>query len=213
MRNIVRAGLLLLAPALLLAQIEPGTLTITASQQVNPQPDQAVFDVYVSAPVTKGLNDILAELPGTGITAADLYYVSTPSAGYFTWSFEVDVPLSNIQATVAALAAAQQTVNPLNQGGVTFYTDGLQVSPALLASQTCPMASLVSSAQAQAQTIANAAGLSLGPILSLNTSGTGALWFNPAFGFTLRAPFVVSGEASPNCSVAVTFRLLSPIGS
>lgn len=207
MSKMVLAGLLSLAPAVMfaqLAQLESNTLTITATQQVNTQPDQAVFDVYVSANLTQGLNDILAALPGTGISAANIAGISTLYNGTVQWWFEVPVPLANVQTFVGALATGQQTFVASNNGmTLAVYPGGLQVSPALLASQTCPIASLVSSARAQARTIANAAGFSVGPILSLDTSSS----TTNSLSFLLGNPWVVNGEASPNCSVAVTFQM------
>lgn len=191
-----------------LGLLAPDTIAITSTQQVTLQPDQALFYVYVVASQTKGLNDVLGAVESLGITAANFNSLYTSSDGSIQWSFNLAVPLANTQTTVASLIALQNSI--ANGFTLSFDSGGLQDSPALLASQTCPVASLVSAAQAQAQTIANAAGLSVGPILSLNTSGTGtgATYFAVS-GFLTASGFLNELLVAPsNCSVVATFRLL-----
>jgi hypothetical protein len=69
----------LLAPLLVLwscafagGQILPNSITVTASNNVNLQPDQAVFSVTVGSGLDTGLDDVLAAVQSAGITAANL---------------------------------------------------------------------------------------------------------------------------------------------
>lgn len=190
----------------LFTKTESNTLAITASEQLNPQPDQVLFYIYVDASPSKSLNDILAALQGLGVTAGELFYTYPASNGNLQWQFSVPVPLTNLQTTEAALVALSSSAMP-----VTFFTVGLQTSPALVASETCPVASLISAAQTQAQAIATAAGISTGPILSLDTSGT-----NPVASSLVISPIgeeIIPGRpvntiAPPSCSIVVTFQIL-----
>lgn len=187
--------------------LEPNTIAITSTQQVTLQPDQAVFYVYVAANQTKGLNDVLTALQGSGITASSFSSLSTSNNGNLQWSFNLAVALANIQTTISSLLALQNSI--ANGFTLTFNIGGLQDSPALLASQTCSMPSLVSAAQTQAQAIANAAGLSVGPILSLNTSstGTGTAYYAVSGLLTVNGFLNELLVAPTNCSVVVTFQL------
>ncbi|HLG95546.1 MAG TPA: hypothetical protein VKX49_04460 [Bryobacteraceae bacterium] len=67
------------APAL--AQLETDTITVAANRQVSLQPDQIVFSVQVSAPQTASIDDVLAKIAGTGLSAADLSSVYSGANG------------------------------------------------------------------------------------------------------------------------------------
>ena len=79
----------LLAPLLALwscaaafAQILPNSITVTASNNVNLQPDQAIFSVTVQSDLSVGLDDVVAAVQSAGITAANLAGVSTAIAQF-----------------------------------------------------------------------------------------------------------------------------------
>ncbi len=55
-----------------LAQLDPYTLTVTASRSISVQPDQASLSVYVDADASLGLNDILNVVQGLGLTSGEL---------------------------------------------------------------------------------------------------------------------------------------------
>ena len=155
MRKLLPVLLLAVTPAL--GQLQTDTITITATRHVSLQPDQLVFQVQVLAPETAGIDDVLVQLAGTGITPANLTGVSSFVKGQFEWEFRLTVPISQAGATVALLL----------QREVTFYVQGTQVSQALQQSQGCSQASLVSDARAQAQSLAVAAGFTAGPVLAV----------------------------------------------
>ncbi len=215
--------LLLLAAVPLFAQLESHTLTISASRSINLQPDQVVFGLTVSSPASAGLDQIVSALAGVGITSANLTGVNNYSAPQtLQWNFTLAAPLSNLSATIGSLTKLQQTI-ALNNSGLTltFTVEGTQVSQQLQQSQSCSNADLITDATAQAQKLAAAAGLTLGPVRqlsnapSLESSGPGYIvpvvaqrlgGFLEVGGFST---FFLGGAPSPvTCSLLVTFQLL-----
>ncbi len=182
--------LLLVAASLAVAQLDDNTITVTASRSVNVQPDQVLILVSVQAAPTATLDDVLALLPGTGVSVANLNSVSSPTlqvpsgplapGGQLTnWSFTLAVPFEKLKDTLAALSRAQQALagnsaGPPAASNLTYYLETLQVSQELQNSQQCAYPALVSDARRQAQTLAGLAGGTLGPILALS-QGAGAV--------------------------------------
>ena len=76
MRNSVRGFSLLFSP-LAFGQLDSNSITVTASRNASLQPDQAVFAVSVQSGISASLDDVLAALQGSGITAANLSSVSS----------------------------------------------------------------------------------------------------------------------------------------
>jgi hypothetical protein len=217
-------------------QPEPN-ITITATRTNNVQPDQVLIGLRVTSSTTAGLDDITGALTGAGITGANFagVYTSTiytTSGGLPTpqnelfWSFTLTTPLSKLSATLTQVISAQQTMSANKSGlTLTFYVEGIQVSPQLQQSQPCSQAALLSDAQSWAKQVANAAGVSAGPILSMAEGGD-ALWASlqvaPAFrtgdftsavtsgglGFASFLPTTVYSAPSPTCSLTVQFQLL-----
>src|ERR1700733_5585608 len=110
-------------------QLDSNSITVSVSNNANLQPDQAVFSVTVGSSITSGLDDVLAALQGSGITAANFTGVSTQgqaiailSAGPLPttpmpaigWTFSLPVPIANTKATVATLTTVQQNIAKLN---------------------------------------------------------------------------------------------------
>jgi hypothetical protein len=191
---------------------------VSASNNPVLQPDQAVFSVTVTSPLTTGLDDVLTALAGSGITAANFTGVSTQVVfsvlggpgtqvppPMLTWLFSVTSPLVNTKATVASLTTLQQNLTKANNGlTLSFSIVGTQVSQQLAQSQTCSLASLLSAASTQAQSIAAAAGVNLGGILALSsTISTGStssqLISSGAFVST------VYNSTPPPCTITVKF--------
>jgi len=160
---------LLVACASAFGQLQTDTITITATRQVSLQPDQIVFNVQVVAPESAGLDDALGEVAGTGITEANLAGVSSSGNGQFAWNFTLAVPISQAGATTASLVQLTQQ----SKQAVTFYVQGTQVSQALQQSQPCSQANLISDAQSQAQSLAAAAGFTVGPVLAVSDGSGG----------------------------------------
>jgi Protein of unknown function (DUF541) len=200
MRRIMFVGLLAVT-SVLFGQLDSNSITITASRSVYFQPDQAVFLVSVSSPLNATLDDIVAALQGSGVTTGNFLvsnvYMSGMLGGAQTvWTFTLPVPLSKMKDTITSLTTLQQTIAQKNSGfSLTFNVQGGQVSTQLRDAQQCPITDLVSDARTQAQKLADAAGLTLGPILALyDAQFVGDR--TPSFLIAIPNPFQRSGDFS-----------------
>jgi uncharacterized protein YggE len=182
-----------LAPGLLLGQLNSNTVTATASQNTNSQPDQAIFDVTVSSGTTSSPDDIVKAVASVGISAANLIGVTfqsnassvTPAPPALQWTFQLPVALSTQKQTTASLVALQQTIAQGNSGlSVSFSVAGLQNSGQQ--TQSCNYSTLIANAQAQAQQLASAAGSAASRITGVSGS---------------------TSNGVGNCSATVTFGL------
>jgi uncharacterized protein YggE len=197
-----------LLPALCLAQTGPDhTVTVTASRNSNIAPDQAVFNVAVTSPVTSSRDDIVAALQGSGVTAANFtsVYTSTqpgPSGrgaqDVLQWNFQLVAPLSSLKNTVAQLTSQQRTIAQKNNGiSLSFGVAGAQTSPQALAGANCAPADLIADARAQAQKMASAAGLTLGSVVGVSSTSVA----------TPAEALFSSAIYQPACSLTVKFAL------
>jgi len=165
-------------------QLDSNSISVSVSQNASLQPDQAIFAVSVQSSPTTGLDDVLAALQGSGITAASFSGLSTQGTFGATtspggqlpppmlvWTFSLPVPLANTKATVASLTTLEQTIANLNSGlTLSFSIVGTEVSQQLAQSQTCSLSGLIATATTQAQALAAAGSLTLGSILAMSSS-------------------------------------------
>jgi hypothetical protein len=205
--------LTLLAASAAMAQLDSGTITITAGRNVQLPADQYHIYIYLNAAQGSSLEDALTLLPGSGITPADLQQGSN---GQF-WIFELTGPLSELKDKLAPINRIAQA----QKDGAVSYSVNTQVSAdAAKAVEACPAPTLVSEARAQAQKIAAAAGFGAGSIISLEAGGPstvpifygviGAALFG-VIGFPFPAflpPPPVPVSSTQNCSVTVQFKLV-----
>jgi len=221
MRKSALVLLSLLSCSLAFGQVDLNSITISVSNSANLQPDQAVFGVTVQAGLNTGLDDVLAALQGSGITAVNLSSVSTQ--GQFgvptlpggqvppptlAWTFSLPVPLTNTKATVASLTTLQQNIAKLNNGlTLSFSIVGTQVSQQLAQSQTCSLSSLIATATTQAQSLASAANLTVGRILALSSSSSSGVYGSTEFFGTATGSFSTTSAAPSPCTVTVKFAL------
>jgi|SRR5271166_5158928 len=179
MRNSIFIFLPLLACSAAFGQVASNSIAVSASQNTSLQPDQAIFSVTVQSGLNTGLDDVVAALQGSGITAANLsgifshnpYTTGTgPALPILQWTFSLPVPLANTKATVASLTTLQQSIAKLNNGlTLAFTIIGAQISQQLAQSQPCSLTGLIASATTQAQNMAAAAGgVTLGPIIAMS---------------------------------------------
>ena len=212
-------SILLLMAAPVFAQLDPHTITIAATRSINLQPDQVVFALSVSSTSIPSLDQVVTALSGLGITTANLTGVSNNYAPpSFQWNFTLAVPISSLTATIGSLTKLQTTIAQNNSGlTLTFYVNGTEVSQQRQQSQSCSNSDLIADATAQAQKLAGAAGLTLGPILKVsNTPLTQAYATSAIFPVpTLVArsgdfSTLLFGYAPPplTCSLFVEFRVL-----
>ena len=202
---------MLLSAAVASAQLDDNTITITATRQIMPQPDQIAFSVSVQTTLSASIDGALAEVSGTGITAADLTEVFSGTGDTLDWIFRLSAPLSQAGATAALLARAAQQSKVIT----SIESLGTQVSQTAQASQTCSQ-SLVADAQKQAQTLASAAGFTVGTVLAVS-DGSGIQNATPT---TVPAVVAVLGaysfatipaavSSTNTCTAVVKFQLYS----
>jgi len=170
--------------------------------------------VTVPAPETAGIDDVLAQVAGAGISAGNLAGVSSYLNGELAWNFTLAVPISQASATTTSLVQLAQQSNQ----AVTFYVQGTQVSQALAQSQPCSQTSLVSDAQTQAESLAAAAGFSVGPVLAVSDGGLAPAApagiaiigsFTAVNAFVGLFPNTVPVSTAPiTCTAVVKFQLL-----
>jgi len=216
MRNSIFIFVPFLACSLAFGQVASDSITVSASQSASVQPDQALFAVGVQSGVNTGLDDVLAALQGSGITAANLSSVSstnTPSlndgiaAPMLQWTFTLTAPLTNTKATFASLTTLQQNIAKLNNGlTLSFSIVGTQISQQLAQSQTCSLPTLVASATAQAQNLAAAGGLTLGGIIAMSSTTSSVVSSPPSV--VLSGSFAEisgTGVSVPPCAITVRF--------
>lgn len=189
------------------AQLDDNTITITATRQATLQPDQIVFSVSVLTPQAAGLDVVLAMLPGTGVTEANLGEVYSNSPNALQWYFTLATSFLEASATVKLLTQLESQ----SKGAVSFYVQGTQVSQALQQSQPCSQAALVADARNQAQMLASAAGLTVGPVLAVSD---GSAMPTAVRGYVLAATFVslisTPAPTTPTiCTAVVKFQLYS----
>jgi len=203
-------------------QQDSNSLTITASTSMAIEPDQALFQLTVTSSLTTGLDQIVAALQSVGITAANLSSVystevlnlNAPSPTGLQWTFVLPVPLSKTNSTTVSLAALQQTISQNNSGLIlTFNLAGTQVSQQLQQSQQCPISNLLADATAQAQALASATGLAVGPVVALAQGNTATAQPSNVQAFIVPNGIslgVLSSSltSAPACSLTVKFTLL-----
>jgi uncharacterized protein YggE len=212
MRIACLTALVLTGASLALGQLDTDTITIQASRSVNLTPDQVGFLVSVSASPNTSLDQIVAALSGTGITASNLssMYGAMDNQSSLQWSFTLAAPSNKMNATIALLIALQQSIAKNNSGmSLMFQLQGPQISPEAFQSQACSMKDLIADAQAQAQNVAAAAGLAVGPIIAIS-DGSSSTTAVPTFAARL-GDFSIGQWFNPTpsgCSLAVKFKLL-----
>jgi len=209
-------------------------MTITATRTNAIQPDQVLIGLTVFSGTTAGLDDITGALTAAGVAGATFTQVYTttiyPSTGLqapqaaLVWSFTLTAPLAKLSATLTPILSAQQAVSAKNSGlTLTFYVEGTQASPQLQQSQPCSQTALLADAQAQAKLVATAAGVSVGPILSMaegSSVGAAGLPLADFFAGSITGvlangvaypSFITSNVFAtplPTCSLTVQFQLL-----
>jgi uncharacterized protein YggE len=214
-RRLVLA-ILLLGAAPAFGQIESHTVTISAARSLVFEPDQIVLQLSVRSNPSATLDQIVGALSSLGVTGADLTGTYNSNPLTLSWNFSFTAPLANLTATMGSITKIEQTIAQNNSGlTLTFYISGTQVSQQLQQAQTCPNSDLISDASAQAQKLASAAGMTLGPILRLSNALSSQPTFvaenvvNGILGANAFNQFLVAPLSSPmTCSLVVKFQLL-----
>jgi hypothetical protein len=162
----MKLSLLLLLPVVVLAQLTPNSVTVTASRNATAPSDLLVFNVTLTASPDIGFEDVLAAAGGAGLTAANFQGVNLSNSGPANWQFTMTAPLNNATATVGLLNAMQVSLAREKKFTLSFQVGGTDVS----APAQCPLADVFADARTQAATLASAAGVTVGPVQSLTGS-------------------------------------------
>jgi uncharacterized protein YggE len=215
--------LLILSTPAAFAQLDSNSVAVSATRSLAQQPDQVLFGVTVQSGLNTSLDDVVAALQGSGITAANFSAVSTAPAyvligsggpqpptvtPMLQWTFVLPAPLARIKDTIATLSGLQQRIAQQNNGlTLSFNVQGTQVSAQLQQSQVCPISDLLADATAQAQKLAGAAGLSPGAILAIS-SGT-SVPGSVGSAVSITGALIFAPPVLPSvCSMTVKFALL-----
>ena len=213
--------ILLASASLVSAQTDANSITVVASRSASLQADQAVFGVAVTSGLNASFEDVLGALQGSGITLANFTGISTPTLSFIgiptvllpittsppppslQWSFTLAVPLSKIKDTIATFTTVQQNAAKKNNGlSVTFQVQGSQVSPQAQQSQACALSDLIADARAQAQKLADAAGMGVGVILAMSSATS-----VPTATTAGLSSFLIGVVPLSNCALTVKFAL------
>jgi hypothetical protein len=225
--------ILVAAASLSAAALDNNTVTVTATRSLNLTPDQVFIYVTLWTAPDAGLDDALAKLQGTGITADSLTsvgpgYVSflngALNPAYTQWTFLLSIPFSKLKDTLAALTQAQKNVGTIQgQPALNANVGGVGISAASQAAQPCPLTALVSDARRQANAMAAAAGMKTGAIVAV---GDGILlegavpyavpsavfrtgdFASGLLGGIGSSSSVIVGQPQPSCSLTVQFQLV-----
>jgi len=186
-------------------QLQTNSIVVTASRTLNAIPDQAVFSVTVYSGYGTSLNEVVDAVSSVGITSSNFvtfgYPFSVLPANYSVeWDFNLTVPLSSLSGTIASLSALQSKGS--NGLAISFSLQGTNASPA--AQPACVIADLVADATGQAQQLADAANLRLGPILAVSDQAVAGILVFLVAGI----PFFTSSTPPLACVATVKFGIV-----
>jgi uncharacterized protein YggE len=200
----------LLCAAAAWGQLQTNAIIVSASRTLNSVPDQAAFSVQVYSAYGATLSDVVNAVSSIGITSGNLtgavfsFRGDLPTRSVLPpntnleWDFNLTVPLSNVGSTIAALTALQAKTN--NGLSVSFSLQGIGTSAA--GQPACVIADLVADATVQAQQLADAANLRLGPVLAVSDQSS-----TPSFSIAfLSLPSFVGFLTTPPPACAATVK-------
>lgn len=212
MRSVILCALAIAISPFAFAQLESNSLTVNASRSSLVAPDQALFSIRVSAEPAVSLTQVLNGVQKAGVTGEHLTDVETDmqESGFrWVWLFLLPVPLNNITDLQRTLTELQQSPDTATRGlSLSFSLVGARSSPTLITAQRCPVSELLAEARAEAQKMANAASLTLGPVLAIGDADVS----RPTAVLAARIGTIgfFSFDPLPQvtfCSISVKFRL------
>jgi uncharacterized protein YggE len=214
----MRPAILLFAfAAAAFGQLDDDTLTVTSTRTVSLVPDQVTVTIFLNGPMGGSVDEAIAALPGGGVAASDLSSVSTIPSGAdpsLQWIFNRTVNFSQLGSTLAALDSLSQKKGDYS---VSYSVQGTLSANAQQAPALCPLPTMVSEARAQAQRVADAAGVRVGAVVSLSRAQPPGFVPVPVFrsgdfaSARLGLVGVISSAPLPtasSCAITVQFRLL-----
>jgi uncharacterized protein YggE len=213
-QRLLTLALFIAAPCVF-GQLASDSVTVAVTRNTYLPPDEVVFSVVVQSPANASMDQVLAALRGTGITAADLISASTTPglpgqwfdvAPRLQWTFRLTSPLTKITSLLSELAALQKGIGQTDPGmSLAFSILGVQASQASQAAVACSREELLGDARNHAQKLADAAGLTLGPLQAVSDSGMSA----PSALWSSTGAFLLGAVSFPqSCVLSVKFGLL-----
>jgi hypothetical protein len=192
----------------------PHTISITASRTGSSLPDQILITVSVTSGITFGLDDITRVITQAGVSGASFSNINTGytydskgnASPFLQWSFTLTTPLATLRNTIGQLLSAEAALSQQKLGiGLSFTTGALQISQQ--SQPTCSQAALVADATVQAQALASAAGVSMGPVTAISSPGAtvGDVYNISVVATRLGAAVAYTGATT--CSMLVQFQL------
>lgn len=128
-----------------------------------------------------------------------------PRSSNGVFRFSLAAPIAQLKATVTMLRNLQESLVQTKTGFTLAFTlEGTQVSASLQQAQTCSITGLIADATSQAQKLASAAGMNLGPILAMSSTASSAV--NQTYSIFLVGSYA-SGTTPQNCTLTVKFGL------
>jgi hypothetical protein len=216
--------ILLASAAAAFGQLDTKTITITASSTPSAKTSNATVQVNVMLSQASTLQDAVNVVQGAGFTADNFTDVSSYGYANFLLGIEataaptVDWTLSRtLSATeVPSVLAALEAATKKQPSGTLSYS----VSNAAAPPPDCPYTGLVGAAQSQARKVADAAGVKLGGIVSIEqgtqtqaAAGFAVFDFSAVLSSTVLPPervaLIQTQLTSPisSCSVTVQFQI------
>jgi uncharacterized protein YggE len=155
-------------------QLQTNSILVTATRTLASVPDQATFSVQVYSGFGASLTDVVNAVSSAGISAGNFtgygFFNALPPNTSLEWDFNLTAPLSTLGPTLATLSSLQAKGS--NGLVVSFSFQGTSTSAA--GQPACVISDLIGDATVQAQALADAANLRLGPVLAVSDQGGAA---------------------------------------
>lgn len=152
-------------------QLQTNSILVAASRAMPSIPDQATLSVQVYSGFGASLSDVVNAVSSAGINSSNFtgfgFFNVLPLNTHLEWDFDLTVSLSTLGPTMATLSSLQAKGS--NGLVVSFSFQGTSTSQA--AQPMCVISDLVADATVQAQALADAANLRLGPVLAVSDQG------------------------------------------
>jgi uncharacterized protein YggE len=191
-----------------LGQLQTNSILVAASRTMASIPDQATLSVQVYSGFGASLSDVVNAVSSAGISSSNFtgfgfFNVLAPNTS-LEWNFSLTVPLSTLGPTMAALSSLQTKGS--NGLVVSFSFQGTSTSQA--AQPKCVTSDLVADATVQAQALAAAANLRLGPVLAVSDQDGGGTPYFIFGGVSLREFAYLLTTTPATCAATVKFGIV-----
>jgi uncharacterized protein YggE len=196
--------------ALLYGQTD--ALSVTATKTVDLTPEELTFSVVVLVDQDTTLDQVLQAIKDTGVATKDLGGIGTsqfgpsPNQTRLVYQFTLTAPLSKFKDTLDRFAAVRRGLLA-SSSTMELQTSAVAITPTEAAREQARLQAtpdLIADARKKAESLAKAAGLSLGPILGI---GDAVLAPIGQFGAPVYGPFYGPlGQAGLKTTFAMSVR-------